>query len=512
MRVRFQILFLLITLPLFAGNVSDSVRIETAIYESPWRVFSNAFEYNPAATFSVPVKNFSNVGANYASSNADNGLHLVQEGDGASALKLHSESFQVDKKYRFFGKAYFLTDQKNNVGWRDVEDYELLSPYLVADSIGGNYKRESYFLSGGATVRLRHIEWGIRAAYQGGVSYRQVDPRPRNTVSVIRINPGVNYNNGKWNLGWFGEYQRYRQNVDIQVEKEGEKKYFYLLQGFGIYNHQFSGPGDTFSRIYKGNLFTTGFNINYADKYQSTDALVSVSQNSIDATENSNRTPYQITHNQIAVQLTHEREVFNRTLFLKGLYTFHQTIGNETQYKPDLISNPDSSSAPLLQWNFASQSDRYQLLSHNAQFSVLLADKNLSRFSVWEQLNIDWQDSKQNYYYPYYHQFIQSISGAGIVGINYPLKRCSLVGSFKAGYKKNLSSSLFQTENNEITDRLIIPVYDFMRSNIASYQLNMKFRFPILKALLGNISIDGGLQTANDKKAFSTDICFSLNF
>jgi hypothetical protein len=505
-RVILQILFLLISSTIFAGNVVDSVRIESALYESPWRSYTNSFEYNPAATFSVPVKYFSNLGATYSSSKADNGLHLVQEGDGASAFKLHSESFQVDKKYRFFGKAYFLTDQKNNVGWRDVEDYELLSPYLVADSIGGTYKRESYFLSGGATVRLRHIEWGIRAAYQGGVSYRQVDPRPRNTVSVIHINPGVNYSNGKWNIGWFGDYERYRQNVDIQVEKEGRKIYFYFMQGFGIYNRQFSGLDDTFSRIYKGNKFTTGFNINFGDKIQSTDALISVSQNRIDGTENSNRTPYQITHNQITAQLSHEQKLFKQTLFLKGLYNFRQTIGNETQYTPVTLS------PGILEWQFASKSDRYQQLNHNAQFSALLANKNLSRFSVWEQLSIDWQNSKQNYYYPYYHQFIQNISGAGVVGINYPLRKCTLVGSVKAGYKKNLSSSLFQAENNEITDRLIIPDYDFMHSDISFYQLNMKFRFPISKALLGNISVDGGLQNAETKKAWSTNVCFSLNF
>jgi hypothetical protein len=40
----------------------------------------------------------------------------------------------------------------------------------------------------------------------------------------------------------------------------------------------------------------------------------------------------------------------------------------------------------------------------------------------------------------------------------------------------------------------------------------LKFQFPISKALLGNVSIDGGLQTAKDKKAFSTDFCFSMNF
>lgn len=506
MRVRIQILFLLISIPLFAGNRSDSVRIEAAAWNSAWRTFENSFEYNPAATFSVPVNNFSRIGASYKNSTADNGLYLVQEGNGASALKLHSESFQVDSKYRFFGKASFLSDQKNNVAWRDVEDYEILSPYLLADSIGGTYKRESYFLSGGATIRYRKMEFGIRASYQGGVSFRQVDPRPRNTVSVICINPGLTYTTGNWNFGWFGEYQRYRQNVDIQVEKEGRKIYFYLMQGFGIYNRQFSGLDDAFSRIYKGNLYSTGFHVNYGDNIQSTGALVSISQNNIQVVETSNRIPYRIIHNKIEAQLTHERELFDRNLFLKGNYSLEQTIGNETQYKPVTIS------ATFIEWQYATQSDRYQNIVQIARFSALLADKNLNHFSMWEKLDVDWHDAKQNYYYPYYHQNIQNITGSGTLGINYPYNKSIFTGSLCAGYKKNLSSSVFQNENNEITSRQLLPDYDFWCTDVIFYQLKMSLGFPLFKSQLAQISLDSGLQTTGNKKAFSTNFNFTLNF
>lgn len=506
MRVRLQVLFLLLSIPLFAGNRTDSVRIETARWESPWRTFNNSFEYNPASTFLVPVKNYTRVGTSYSNSNADNGMYLIQEGNAASALKLHTESFQVDSTFRFFGKAYFLTDEKRNVGWRDAEDYELLSPYLVADSIGGTYKRESYFLSGGASVSRGNYEFGLRGSYQGGVSYRQVDPRPRNTVSVIRINPGISYTFGKWNVGWFGEYERYRQNVDIQVEKEGRKIYFYLMQGFGIYNRQFSGLDDNFSRIYKGNQYSTGLHFNYGDKKQMTSGLVSVNNNVIQVVENSNRIPYRITDNLISTQVTHEREFLSQTLFIKGLYTLQQSIGNETQYTPVTINTT------LVEWQFATQSDRYQQVNQNLHFSALLADKNLNKFSVWEQLDIHWLNSRQKYFYPYYHQYMQDISGSGTVGINYPFKKCTLVGSLKAGYKKNVSSSIFQAENNEITSRLIVPDYDFRRLDIAFYQLHMAFRFSAFKTLLTNISFDGGLQTAGNKTAFSTEICLGLNF
>jgi len=491
---------------LSAADGADTLRAQVAAWESPWRSFSSYFEYNPSATFAVPVKRFSEVGATYGMSHAGDGLHLVQEGDGASALQLHSESFQVDSKYRFFGKASFLSDQKDNVGWRDVEDYQLLSPYLVADSIGGTYKRESYSLSGGASVCLRHTEWGIRASYDGGVSYRQVDPRPRNTVSVICINPGVTYSHGNWRYGVFGEYIRYRQNVDIQVEKADRKVYFYLMQGFGIYNRQFSVLDETFTRIYKGNLYSAGLHANYSEGSQSTGVLVAFKKAVITVDESDKRTPYQLTHNEITTQLTHERELFHQTLFLKGTYTFLQTIGNETQYVPVTINTN------FIVWNFATQSDRYQSKKQHAQFSALLANKDLSQFSVWEQLDGTWQDTRQNYFYPDYHQFIQDAIGSGTIGINCPLRKSTLTGSIKAGYKKVLSSSLLQDENNRITTQLILPDYTFLTSDIAFYNLNLRVGFHLSQSMMANISAGVGLQQANGRQAYSTDFHFDLNF
>ncbi len=506
MKYSILILLFLASISLFARDETDSLSTDVTAWESPWRTFSNYFDYNPAATFTVPVKRFSEVGASYGMSHADNGLHLVQEGDGSSALQLHSESFQVDSNYRFFGKAYFLSDQKDNVGWRDVEDYNLLAPYLVADSVGGTYKRESYFLSGGASVRFCHIELGIRAAYKGGVSYRQVDPRPRNTVSVIRINPGITYQQGKWHYGLFGEYVRYRQNVDIQVEKEDKKVYFYLLQGFGIYNRQFSILDESFSRIYKGNLFTTGIHLNCGDKQQSTGAMVAFKTANIQVDESDKRTPYKLTHNEIISQVTHERELFNQTLFLKGQYSFHQAIGNETQYTPVTINTN------YIVWEYATQSDRYQARTQNVQFSALLADKDLSKFSVWKRLDGAWQDSRQNYYYPYYHQFIQDATGSGTVGFNCPWKKSSFEGSVKVGYKKNISSSLLQGENNLITAQLLNPDFAFLTSDVTFYQIDMKLRFPLSPGLLANISAEAGLQTAKSRQTVFGGINITLNF
>ncbi|MDD2612315.1 MAG: hypothetical protein PHR38_05970 [Bacteroidales bacterium] len=493
------------SIALYAGN-RGTTQTEAGAWESPWKTCSNYFEYNPSATFSVPAPGYAIIGTSYSTSKADKGFYQAQEGNGSSAFQIHTESFHQESKQSFFGEANFIRDQKNNVQWRDVEDASLLSPYLIADSIGGDYRREAYTMGGGTSFRCNQWEYGIRGEYEGGVSYRKVDPRPLNTVSIIRINPGITFSTGNWKYGWFGRYERYRQNIDINVEKSDRKVYFYLLQGFGTYNKQFSELSETYNRIYKGNEYATGFHINYLGEKQATGGLISLRRGVYEASESDKRTPYSITHNGIKAEFTHERSLLDQTLFLNGQYGFHQVIGNETQYYPTIINTS------FVIWNFATQSDRYQSRNQNARISALLADKDLSKFSIWEQIEGNWQDNKQYYYTPDYHQYIQDLCGSASIGFHKPLAKSSLEGSIKAGYKKVLSSSLLQNENNVITTRVILPDYAFLTTDYAFYQFHLRVRFRLSPSILANFSMGGGLQKAKNQQSYFTTACMALNF
>ncbi|MDP4277300.1 MAG: hypothetical protein Q8914_06660 [Bacteroidota bacterium] len=490
---------------LLAGN-ADSLLINVSTWNAPWRSYADYFNYNPSATFEVPVNDYLELGTSYSASKADKGFHLAQDGDGYSAFQLHTESFSRKGKQSFFGEAKYISDQTTNVQWRDVEDGSLLSPYLIADSIGGTYNREAYTMGGGTSIRLRNWEYGIRATYEGGVSYRRVDPRPSNTVSRISVNPGITYRKGNNEYGWFGSYERYRQNVDIDVERDGRKIYFYLLQGFGTYNKQFSELEETYTRIYKGNLYSTGIHLNHQANGRSTGALVTLKKAVFEASESDRRRPYTITHNEIGTSLSHEQACLGQTLFLKGQYAFHQTIGNETQYMPVSINTN------YIVWKFATQSDRYQSRNQVAGFSAMLANKDCSTFSVWEQLEGNWQDNRQYYYTPDYHQYLQDVCGSGSVGFHCPMNSTTLEGSIRGGYRKVLSSSLVQDENNVITERVVLPDFAFMTTDYAFYQVNLGICFRLSRKLLGNFSVGGGLKAATEQQAYFGQTAFALNF
>ena len=472
------------------------------LWDGPFIKYSDYFEFNPSATFALLDDHYGMLGVDYAVSAADEKMHLVQDGDGLNALRIQTKSFQKTKSMAFFGEASFVSDQRSNVQWCDVEDRALLNPYLIGDSIGGDYYREAYSMGGGTSIRTGNWELGLRGLYKGGVSYRKVDPRPRNTVSSIRINPGVTYFAGPWRFGWYGSYERYRQNVDIQVEKEGRKVYFFLLQGFGIYNRQFSELEESYSRIYKGNLINTGLNLNYSKSPASkTGMRLSVQRDLLVASESDRRTPYKITRNGLNAELTHQQDMFGRTLFIRGSYDLLQTIGNETQYTPATINTN------YIVWNFATQSDRYENVSEEMGISVSLVNQKYWETSVWGELEASRRQQNQNYFTPDYQQSIHDQTASATIGLHAPMRKSCLDVELQGGYRQVVFSDLYQSENTVLAERLILPDYDFLSSDRVFYEVKLKYGYGLVSTTL-----KGGLQQNGQLRAYFAQAGLALNF
>jgi len=501
MKKLLYIVLFFIALPMF-GTEPSATADRLWLWEGPVQTYSDYFEFNPSATFALPDFHYGLLGVDAGLSAADEKMHLVQDGNGTNALRLMTKSYQKSGRQAFFGEASFVSDQRSNVQWCDVEDRALLNPYLIGDSIGGDYYREAYSMGGGTSLRTGNWELGLRGLYKGSVSYRKVDPRPRNTVSSIRINPGVTYFAGPWRLGWYGSYERYRQNVDIQVEKEGRKVYFFLLQGFGIYNRQFSELEESYTRIYKGNLFNTGLHLNYSKSPASkTGMRIAAQRDLLEASESDRRTPYKITRNGLNAELTHQQDMFGRTLFLRGSYDLLQTIGNETQYTPTTINTN------YIVWNFATQSDRYENVSEEMGLSVSLVNLNYWETSVWGELEASRRQQNQNYYTPDYQQSVHDLTASATIGLHAPMRKSCLDLVLQGGYRQVVFSDLYQAENTVLAERLVLPDYVFLTSDYAFYEVKLKYGYGLVSTTL-----KGGLQLNGRLQSYYAQAGLALNF
>lgn len=94
---------------------------------------------------------------------------------------------------RIWGNAYYHNGERKNVQWNESADYELIYPYVMADTIGGDIKSETYFFEGGYAASHGRWTFGGEFSYRALLEYRDVDPRPRNSIADLQGKAGASY-------------------------------------------------------------------------------------------------------------------------------------------------------------------------------------------------------------------------------------------------------------------------------------------------------------------------------
>ena len=116
---------------------------------------------------------------------------LLQSGDGEKSIGFQADSYIRKKNYCLWGNALYRNGRVKNLKWNETSDWELLYPYLLADSVGGDLSKEIYSFTGGYAARYESITWGGNFSYEASVAYRGIDPRPKNTTSDLSLSLGL---------------------------------------------------------------------------------------------------------------------------------------------------------------------------------------------------------------------------------------------------------------------------------------------------------------------------------
>ena len=111
---------------------------------------------------------------------------VMQQGDGHRLATVDVQSFANRPEGSLWGEAGYRNGTYTNLKWNETSDYDLLHPYVMGDSVGGDLRTEQYRFQGGYAGRAGRIVWGAEAAYRATLAYRQVDPRPHNIAARLQ--------------------------------------------------------------------------------------------------------------------------------------------------------------------------------------------------------------------------------------------------------------------------------------------------------------------------------------
>lgn len=238
-----------------AATPADSLLTAWSVERSGmWRVAQSVFD-NPAVEGLRLPLSLTRVNAAFAD-RADSRPVNASVGKSEYEWSAGADTYTRYKQSVLAGSARYSNGRRHDVQWCETGDYDIVYPYVLADSVGGDMKREQYDFSGLYSCLTGRWMWGGRLAYRATLEYRDVDPRPRNVVGCLDASVGGAYIAGAYAVGVDADFRRYSQSNDIDFKSEmGVDKIFHLT---GLVSHYVRFAGTGMSAHYRGYRYGVG--------------------------------------------------------------------------------------------------------------------------------------------------------------------------------------------------------------------------------------------------------------
>lgn len=230
-----------------SGARADSLPVQARLIRSltPAGKLSEFVLHNPAAKGFAQDFSLSELSLNYQFEDREESATLKQAGQGLRAGGFSARSFvRIGEQGRAFGNAGYTYGKKMNIQWTETSDFELLYPYLTADSVGGDLTSETYRFAGGYAHALGAWTLAAFLDYRAAVEYRKVDPRPHNLVSDLNASLAASRQLGnsdyQLSAGLYG--RKYSQDANtITFKDEMRVVPIFHLTGLGMDYIRFQG-------------------------------------------------------------------------------------------------------------------------------------------------------------------------------------------------------------------------------------------------------------------------------
>ncbi|MGL4780986.1 MAG: DUF6850 family outer membrane beta-barrel protein, partial [Bacteroidales bacterium] len=276
-------------------------------------------------------------------------MGLVWDGKRGEFTQLHIKGMHRTPDNSFWsGEAGYKRGTRFDTKWSNTAQSELFYPYLVGDSIGGNYKSETYWLGGGYGKRFKRSTIAGLFSYTGSVNWRSSDPRPKNTNADLNLQFGYLYES---HLGIFGlnaGYKNFKQHLNITIEEDYRKDKFYLMLGMGLYDRRYSTLESSYSRYYRGNEWNIGTSF-YQAKNKGLFLIANYSNSDFRVEESDFRISAEAQTKRFNLFAGYQGQHWgNFSLDYSGGVIYERRTGTENAYKNEVSNDQTGATVPVL--------------------------------------------------------------------------------------------------------------------------------------------------------------------
>ena len=167
---------------------------------------------------------------------------IPEKGDGYLLPAAHVDTYlRLNDHSTAWGHASYMNGQQRHIRWNSTSDYDLLEPYILADTVGGDTQHERYVFEGGYATQLNRWLLGAEMLFRADHEYRDIDPRMRGIANelILRLGASRQWCHYHWAFGFEGSVYKQRNTVEFYRELGVVPEY--QMTGLGTDYARFSG-------------------------------------------------------------------------------------------------------------------------------------------------------------------------------------------------------------------------------------------------------------------------------
>ena len=241
------------SLKVASAKAAEGIVVRQMEHRSDARSWFPGIYHNPAMQWDRYRYSLNRLSATYDNSRATVPQQL-EYGDKAVMMGGDIDAFLRKKNVSLWGTAHYGNGKTHHIRYNETTDFDLLYPYVMADTIGGGVSRkETYDFMGGFAYHWDRWAVGVQGQYTAQLEYRTTDPRPKNLTGYLKAKVGTAYSgffNGAYEGGLSIGFRRYKQTNVLEFYNETSQPAVYQLTGLGMDYYRFRGSNT--STYYKG--------------------------------------------------------------------------------------------------------------------------------------------------------------------------------------------------------------------------------------------------------------------
>lgn len=398
-------------------------------------------------------------------------MGLVWDGKRGEFTQVHIKGMHRTPDNSFWrGEAGYKRGTRFDTQWSNTAESELFYPYLVGDSIGGNYKSETYWLGGGYAKRFKRSTLAGDFSYNGSVHWRNSDPRPKNTNAELTLKLGYLYESSFGIFGLNAGYTNYKQQLHITIEEDYRKDKFYLMLGMGLYDRRYSTLESSYSRYYRGNAWQIG-----TSYYQSENAGFFLTANFAKSSFQVEESDFRISakaHTNSVNLLAGYRQQKNGhfTLDYFGGIILDKRAGTENAYKNEVSNDQTGATVPVL----ISSSSPFSLTQGFYFIQSRLSNQRNKQMFRQLALCVGMEKEEERYedLYARYTNLSTKLDGKFEITAG---QNKTFEFDAALSYRMNLNKAMHHDSSDEVITGLLIPNFTYKSRSVLAETLETRF-------------------------------------